>query len=89
MKTISFPSDKSDEFKGMLKSLVVASPDHGYSIDQVRTGIKVLDVIEAADHALTLEDAECGFVTWRVGEVKWRLISNEIIAFVDAVNNPT
>lgn len=89
MKTVSFPADKSADFKDLLKNTVGAAPEQGYSIDEVRLAIKVLDKIESCGSDIEFEDTEHTFVVSRISNVKWLKASPEIVKFVDCVNAAT
>lgn len=86
VKTISFEVENAKEYKNLLKNTIGAAPEQGYTIDQVRMGIKVLDKIEAStDEKLALEDAEYAFVRERIESIKWSVATPQVIAFYDAV----
>lgn len=85
MKTITFASSGAAEDKKLLLQIVGSSPDGGYTIEQVRQGVKVLDKIQASADAIELEDAEYDFVKVRLGQMKWNVADPQVIAFYDAV----
>lgn len=86
MKTITFTEDTAQDAKSLLKSTIGAAPEGGYTIDQVRTGIKILEKIDAsADETISLEDAEYTFIRERVASIKWTVASQHVVAFYDAV----
>lgn len=86
MKTITFTEGHAQDAKNILKSTIGAAPEGGYTIDQVRTGIKVLEKIDAStDETISLEDAEYTFVRERVASIKWTVASPHVVAFYDAV----
>lgn len=86
MKTIKFPTEVAQDSKTLLK-VVVSNHKEGFTIDQVRVGIKILDKIEAAEDEVVLEDAEYAFAVQQINSTKWKIISQDIIDFVDTVTN--
>lgn len=89
MKTISFPAEKAEDFKALLKTVIGAAPEGGsLTIDEVRTSIKVLDVLDKIDGGeITLEDADHAAVKKRVSAIKWKVATPDVVAFFDAVAN--
>lgn len=91
MKTISFPAEKADDFKALLKKIIGAAPEGGsLTIEEVRTSIKVLDILDKADgEKVTLEDADHAAVKRRVTSTKWKVATPDVVAFFDAIDKPT
>lgn len=89
MKTITFQNDKIEYSIDILKDLLGKAPDqNGLTIEQVRTSIKVLDVIDASiDGVIRLEDAEYNFVKHRISVTKWIVATKDLVEFIDAVMN--
>lgn len=88
MKTISFPADKAEDFKKMLALIIGAAPEGGaLTIEEVRISLKVLDKIEKSENDIELEDADHAIVKKRVTSTKWRVASEDVVQFHDAVAN--
>lgn len=86
MKTIKCPTEEQHpDFKGQLKVIVGAAPDSGYTIEDVRLGMKILDRIEASKDALELEDAEYNWLRGRISNTKWARLGPDIVHFVEAI----
>lgn len=86
MKKIVFEVEGAERFKEALKQLIGPAPENGYTIDQVRAGIKVLDKIAASQgEVIELEDAEYAFVAQRVRESKWAGADPFVVSFYDAI----
>ena len=88
MKTIKFELESAPRSKEALKNLIGPAPDGGYTIDQVRTGIKVLDKIASSQsEIIELEDAEHDFVKQRLQGSKWVAADPFVVSFYDAIVN--
>lgn len=85
MKTIKFPPDNSEQFKDYLRAGLSQNDDRGYSIDEVRVLIRVLDTIDAAGTSIELEDAHYAAVKQRVDNIRWRVATADIVTFVDCI----
>lgn len=85
MRTIIFLPEPLDE-RLLVRGLIAAAPDQGYSIDDVRLGVRVLDKIDAATDVLSLEEAEWGFLCRRIRETKWRAADAAILRLVDKIS---
>lgn len=69
--------------KGMLRVMLNTAPDGGYTLDEVRAGCKVLDVLDKSAGTVDFEDAHFAFVRQRLGKQKWAAASLEIVRFAD------
>lgn len=66
MKTIIFPITRASEYREMMATLIGSNSQEGFTIDEVRTGIKVLDKLSVGDGDVSLEDSEYDFARARV-----------------------
>lgn len=83
---------KSDEAGGQPTSALVTYcigqvPPGGFTPTEMRSRIRVLDALEAADEWLALEDADATVLKNCVNASKWQVIHVGILAFTDAVND--
>ena len=76
--------DVTKEDREALIALVANAPEKGYSLDEVRRGVKVLDLLEG-DGALVLEEPEWSFICARLKQTQWRIANKEVLALVDKV----
>lgn len=84
MRTIELAAEPLDE-RALLSGLIGQAPEAGYSLDEVRLGVRVLDRLAAGPAALVLEEAEWRFVRDRLACARWRVVSAGLLAFVDKV----
>lgn len=86
MKTISFKPEFAERSLKSLRDIVGTAPERGYSINQVRLGVKVLDRVNSVTgEKVVLEDAEYDFVRDRINETTWVAADPFIVEFFDAV----
>lgn len=86
MKTISFNPEFAERSLKSLRDIIGIAPDRGYSINQVRLGVKVLDKVSGVTgDKVVLEDAEYDFVRERINETMWVAADSFIVEFFDAV----
>ena len=86
MRTIQFKTGETFDEIDVLKAVVSQNPDTGYSLDDVRQGVRVLDKLDAAKAGLVaFEEAEHAFAARRLRAFKWRAITPELLPFIDRV----
>ena len=73
----------SDEREG-LKALVSNAPERGYTLEQMRRGVKILDRLDS-ESPLVLEEAEWAFLVDRIQNTQWRVATALVLAMVDKV----
>lgn len=88
MRKIELKTVDKFDYKQMLK-LIVSSPTRGGSgslnLDEVRRAVKILDLLEAANGVLLLEETDWAFVKDRVTNASYTVADRRIVDFADAV----
>ena len=91
MKTIQLKTSKeiingqesvittSDLFKAAINQM----PQGGYTIDEMRSRFKLMDVIEKAEGELNLEDADYEKLKTLMSEMRWAVLSPFIMKTCD------
>lgn len=64
---------------------VVRFNKDGFTLDEIRLGLRVLDKLEGPGTALALEEAEWGFLCRRLRATKWLVASREVIEMIDRI----
>ena len=85
-KAIKIGQNDTD-YKELIKSCLERTPQGGFSIDQIRNRIRVLDKLKGAKVNLKLEDAEYSTLVDAVKNMRWALPHAYIVQFHDAVMN--
>lgn len=83
MITVDFGTDTIVK---MAATIVTAAPDSGYSLQDVATGLKILDKLNGEATIIEFEDAEHAFLRKRIGETRWRQAHPDIVELNRAFN---
>lgn len=90
MKSLALKSFKIGEqevfHKELLKTCLNQVPQAGFTPDEMRKRIKVLDVLEKSEGTLELEDADSEVLKACVKEMKWALLNKDVLALCDEVS---
>jgi len=86
MRTIELSKVDSFDEREQLITLLKGAPAQGYSIDQVRNALKVIERLGAVG-PLTLENAEHEFLVAHLKSQRWLVASPEIVAMFDKIVN--
>ncbi len=58
----------------------------GFDAEDMRSSVKLLDKLEAANSTFDLEDAEWEIVKKKVNDFPFAIADKELVKFIDAVN---
>ena len=79
----------------LLESVIrnVAPGQQGFTIDDMRKGMRVLDALEMAEKTvdgriLVLEDSDYTFMKKRVEAARWVRITKPLLDFIDKIMSP-
>jgi len=61
------------------------NPQKGLTLEEMRQGIKVMDILEKEPESIELEDADYNFLLQKVNTMPWAMYHKDVIAFADAV----
>lgn len=77
------------DYKQMIKQAISESqdPQRGLSVSDIRTAVKIIDKIDAAEEQLLLEEAEYQFVKSKVAAMSFIVAHKNIVEFVDDIEN--
>ena len=85
-KEINFADDVKD-YATLIKFCMNRTPQGGYTVEEMRKRLRVLDVIEKAGKEINLEDADFECAKTCVKGMKWGTMHQEIVDFVDYINS--
>lgn len=87
IKELSFivEEGKKGSYANLLKAVVNAPPQSGFTADEMRSRIRILDCIEKANGKLELEDSDVKKLKACAKEMKWAMMNKEILQFCDDV----
>lgn len=78
--------DQEVTYKVLLQNCLNQVPQAGFTPEEMRKRIKVLDVLEKAEGTLELEDADSEVLKACVKEMKWALLNKDVLALCDEVS---
>src|SRR5205807_8022539 len=84
MRIIALTDEGGFDERDTLRNLVKAAPAQGYTIDEVRAALAVIDRL-SGDGPLRLENAEHAFLCDVLKRQRWTLAAPEIVALFDKV----
>lgn len=70
-----------------IKTAINVPPQHGFTVDDIRWRIKVVELIEKAHDDVSIEDAEFDKVKKCINDMKWNIVDEEIVIFIDYINS--
>ena len=61
------------------------NPQKGLTLEEMRQGIKIMDILEKEPENIELEDSDHVFLLQKVNTMPWATYHKDIVAFADAV----
>ncbi len=81
MKSVTIAST---EQKQILIGVISSAPEGGYGLKDIRIGVAAIEVIEAADVSLQLEDEHYAFIKRRLEGARWSRLGKDILDLLAA-----
>lgn len=77
------------DYKALIQTIIStpANPQAGLLLDEVRRGVRVLNIVEKADGVLKLEDADHTYLEKKLKTFKFAKAHKNIIEFADDIKN--
>ena len=94
MKTIenrkmaaAVPGAPETTYADMCKTAINNVPREGFTVDEMRKRLRIMDAIEAAkdQDLITVEDADIAVLKHCVAEIRWIRLDKAIVEFVDYI----
>jgi len=79
--------EKNFKYSDLLKIVLMVHPQGGYSIADMKTRLKLTEVLENADGEISFEDADYNYLKPLVNAMKWNGIHKDLISLTDDFNN--
>ena len=57
----------------------------GVTLEEMRQGIKVMDILESKPEVIELEDTDHSFLLQKIDAMQWAMYHKDIVAFCDAI----
>lgn len=91
MRKIELKNINGFDYKQVLSGIISSPQDRnaGMHLDEIRRAIKILDLIEASDGVLVLEETDWKYVQDRVKSAPYVIADKRIIEFADTVIGAT
>ena len=74
-----------ETIKGLLQ--FASDPRVGFTMDEIRSNVKILDILDKADKELILEDFDYSKLKTAIDNAKFGLAHANIIEFVDDIDH--
>ena len=86
MRSIKLKMDDAFNERAQLRAAVAGAPERGYTIEDVRNALKVIERIDAmSDDTLLLEDSNWEFLCEQIRAKRWLVATAEVLAMIDKV----
>ncbi len=87
MKELSFivEEGKKGSYANLVKAVVNTPPKDGFTADEMRSRMRILDCLEKANGILELEDSDTKKFKQCTKDMKWAMMNKEIVQFCDDV----
>lgn len=70
-------------YAGLLKIVLMVTPQGGYSLTDMKTRLKLTDLLEKANGEIELEDADYTYLKPLLSNMKWGVVNKGIIELCD------
>ena len=77
--------DKEIKYSELLKTCLNVVPKEGFTPSEMRTRLRILDILEKANGTIELEDADSQLTKKLVADMRWIVLSKDIVAFTEEV----
>lgn len=81
MKIVELQNIQSKE---ILKAALRSAPQNGYTLGEVRQGLKAISLLDGDDIVLSFEDADFEFVRGCLGKATWMVLDERIVEICEA-----
>lgn len=78
--------DGNATFAELAMSALNQAPAQGFSPDEMRIRMRVLDVLQKGGETIELEDAHAAKLIEAASQVQWKFMHKDLVAFHDAVD---
>ena len=91
MRRITLREDGDLRYADVLREVIrrPLDPKQGADITELRQSIRVLDVLEAANGTLELEDADYDHLKRKLEAMTWNVVDKRVLRLVDEVTSAT
>jgi len=88
LKTLEATDGPAIEYAQVLREVVrrPLDPQKGIDITEMRSSIRLLDAIDAANGTLELEDADYAVLKDKLDHMAWNVADKRIVQLIDDVN---
>ena len=73
------------QYSELIKACLNNVPQGGFTPQEMKERMKILDVLETANGTIDLEDADAKKMKDCVKQMKWGLLDKNLIEFIDSV----
>lgn len=73
------------QYSELIKTCLNNVPQGGFTPQEMKERMKILDVLETANGTIELEDADAKKMKDCVKQMKWGLLDKNLIEFIDSV----
>lgn len=77
--------DKQIKYSELLSTCLNQTPKEGFTPSEMRSRLRILDVLANANGEIELEDADAAITKKLVSEMRWVVLSKDILEFTDEV----
>lgn len=75
------------KYSDLIMLCVRVAPQGGFSLEQMRPRLKIIEVCEAGKAKLEMEDAEFAVVKQACAAMKWAAMDKDIVDFADYIQS--
>ena len=78
------------EWAGVIRAVIRRPLDQqkGVDVQEIRSGIRVLDALDHANGTLELEDADWEHLCTKTRAMQWAFVDRRILSFIEDVTEP-
>ncbi len=74
------------KYSDLLKLVLMVQPQGGYAVSDIRTRLKLTEILEKSNGNISLEDADYTYLKPLVNNMKWNGVHKDLVEFTDDYN---
>lgn len=75
--------DKTYSYSDLIKAVLNVAPAGGFGIEDIKTRLKITDIIEKSNGEIQLEDSHYDYLKPLIKSFRWGVLHNDIVQFND------
>lgn len=79
------PIEINKKYSVLIAECINNPPPIGFSVKEMQTRLRILDILEKSKSSIELEDSDFEEVRRLVSEMKWKILSRDLVVFIETI----